>query len=76
MLSPFATLQRGYAVVRHAADSQVITDFAQTSTDDELIIMLRNGQLRVRVISSDAPPSGSEEAENIEKTTSEGSNKP
>jgi exodeoxyribonuclease VII large subunit len=76
MLSPFATLQRGYAVVRHAADNRVVTDFEQTSTDDELIIMLRNGQLRVRVISSDAPPSGSEEAENIEKTTSEGSNKP
>jgi exodeoxyribonuclease VII large subunit len=76
MLSPFATLQRGYAVVRHTADSRVVTDFEQTSPDDELIIMLRKGQLRVRVISSDALPSGSENAENIEKTTSEGSNKP
>jgi exodeoxyribonuclease VII large subunit len=71
-LSPRATLQRGYAVVRHAADSRVITDFAQASTDDELIMTLRNGQLRVRVISSDPPPS-TDQAEN---TTSKRSNKP
>jgi exodeoxyribonuclease VII large subunit len=73
MLSPLATLQRGYAVVRHADDNRVVTDFEQASTDDDLIVMLRNGQLRVRVISSAPPSAGSEDAKN---TTSERSNTP
>jgi exodeoxyribonuclease VII large subunit len=73
MLSPLATLQRGYAVVRHADDNRVVTDFEQASTDDDLMVMLRNGQLRVRVISSAPPSAGSEDAKN---TTSERSNTP
>ena len=47
-LSPFATLERGYAIVRDA-DGHVVTDAAGHGPDTPLDILLAKGALHVRV---------------------------
>lgn len=44
-LSPQATLQRGYAVVRRAADGSIVLQAGQVRTGDTLDIMLHQGRL-------------------------------
>lgn len=44
-LSPLATLGRGYAVVRRAADGQVLTAPEQAAAGERLLITLRHGDL-------------------------------
>jgi exodeoxyribonuclease VII large subunit len=43
-LSPYATLCRGYAIVRHAGGGAVITQVAQVAAGDPLAIRLANGE--------------------------------
>src|SRR6185436_1846616 len=47
-LSPFATLERGYAIVR-AADGSIVRNAADTSTGEALDVRLSEGALDVRV---------------------------
>jgi exodeoxyribonuclease VII large subunit len=49
-LSPQATLARGYAVVRHAADGHVLTSPGQAAPGDRLRITLRQGDLLADVV--------------------------
>jgi exodeoxyribonuclease VII large subunit len=42
-LSPLATLERGYAVVRHSADDAIISSVGQVSPGEALTIQLRDG---------------------------------
>lgn len=49
-LSPRATLERGYAVVRRLDDGAVITQAAQVGVGDELAITLQSGQVRAVVV--------------------------
>lgn len=46
-LNPLATLERGYAVVRH--NQAVITDASQVTTDDTVTVTLRTGEFTARV---------------------------
>jgi exodeoxyribonuclease VII large subunit len=48
LLDPLGTLQRGYAIVRRAADGSLVTSPQQTATDDILEIQLAGGHLPVR----------------------------
>jgi exodeoxyribonuclease VII large subunit len=50
MLSPEATLRRGYAVVRRAADGQIITRADQAQAGEQLVLTLPQGQLTVEVV--------------------------
>lgn len=43
-LSPFATLCRGYAIVRHAGGGAVVTQVAQVATGDPLAIRVVDGE--------------------------------
>jgi exodeoxyribonuclease VII large subunit len=47
-LDPFATLERGYAIVR-APDGRVVTDAAQQTVGDTLEVRLAQGGLDVSV---------------------------
>jgi exodeoxyribonuclease VII large subunit len=47
-LNPLATLGRGYAVVRRAADGQIITDPAQAAPGAEIILTVRGGEIDAR----------------------------
>jgi exodeoxyribonuclease VII large subunit len=47
-LNPLATLGRGYAVVRRAADGQIITDPAQVAPGAEIILTVRGGEIDAR----------------------------
>src|SRR5262245_28528627 len=47
-LNPLATLGRGYAVVRRAADGQIITDPGQVQTNEALVVTVRGGDIDVR----------------------------
>jgi exodeoxyribonuclease VII large subunit len=47
-LSPLATLERGYAIVRRASDGQVITDPAQAALDDALEVTVKGGSFGVK----------------------------
>jgi exodeoxyribonuclease VII large subunit len=47
-LSPFATLERGYAIVR-AADGSIVRNAADTSAGEALDVRLSEGALDVRV---------------------------
>ncbi|HEU4328949.1 MAG TPA: exodeoxyribonuclease VII large subunit [Roseiflexaceae bacterium] len=53
-LSPLATLERGYAVVRRADDGLVITDPAQAPPDTALEITVREGTLAAKAGSKKA----------------------
>jgi exodeoxyribonuclease VII large subunit len=47
-LNPLATLGRGYAVVRRAADGQIVTDPAQVVADQGLVVTVKGGDFTVR----------------------------
>ncbi|MFN2437430.1 MAG: exodeoxyribonuclease VII large subunit, partial [Desulfotignum sp.] len=46
-LSPTAVLKRGYAIVQH--DSEVVLSSRQVRCDDDLRVILAQGQLQVKV---------------------------
>jgi exodeoxyribonuclease VII large subunit len=47
-LSPYATLERGYAIVRDA-DGRVVTDAGEREAGEALDVLLARGALHVRV---------------------------
>jgi exodeoxyribonuclease VII large subunit len=47
-LSPLATLERGYAIVRRAADEQVVTTPEQVPVGDELEVTVQGGSFGAR----------------------------
>ncbi|HEX9370423.1 MAG TPA: exodeoxyribonuclease VII large subunit [Roseiflexaceae bacterium] len=47
-LNPLATLARGYAVVRRAADGQIVTDPAQVAAGTELAMTVKGGEIGAR----------------------------
>ena len=47
-LSPLATLERGYAIVRRTSDGQVVTAPEQTTIGDQLEITVKDGSFGVR----------------------------
>lgn len=49
-LNPLATLGRGYAVVRRAADGKIITSPAQAGAGDELVITVKGGEIAARML--------------------------
>ncbi|NOY13606.1 MAG: exodeoxyribonuclease VII large subunit [Deltaproteobacteria bacterium] len=49
VLSPLAVLERGYAIVHHAASGVLIKDQRQVSKDDRLRVQLAKGELTVIV---------------------------
>jgi exodeoxyribonuclease VII large subunit len=51
-LSPLATLERGYAVVRRGADGVVLRDPAAVAVGDDLRVTLAAGELAARVVES------------------------
>ncbi len=52
-LNPLATLGRGYAVLRRAADGQIVTDPAQAAPGADLIATVKGGEIGVRRLASD-----------------------
>jgi len=73
--SPLATLGRGYAIVRKAANGQIIRNSRQAQTHDDLEILLARGQLLAKVTAQrddpawpDHPPeSGQDSSSSPEK---------
>jgi exodeoxyribonuclease VII large subunit len=49
MVSPLATLGRGFAIVTRAADGTLVTDVASLQTGDDIEARLARGRLRARV---------------------------
>jgi exodeoxyribonuclease VII large subunit len=49
-LSPLSTLERGYAVVRRAADGAVLRDPASVGSGEDLRVRLAAGELTARVV--------------------------
>jgi exodeoxyribonuclease VII large subunit len=49
-LNPLATLGRGYAVLRRAADGQIVTDPAQAAPGTNLIATVKGGEIGVRTV--------------------------
>lgn len=49
VISPLATLERGYSIVLRAADGRLVTDANQVAKGEELEIRLARGRLRARV---------------------------
>jgi exodeoxyribonuclease VII large subunit len=49
MVSPLATLSRGFAVVKRASDGAVITDASSVAVGDEIEARLARGTLTARV---------------------------
>ena len=47
-LSPLATLERGYAIVRRASDGQVVTAPEQAAIGDELEVTVKHGSFGVK----------------------------
>ena len=47
-LSPYATLERGYSIVR-VPDGAVLRDAAQVAKGDEISVRLQRGELGARV---------------------------
>jgi exodeoxyribonuclease VII large subunit len=54
-LNPLATLGRGYAVLRRAADGQIVTDPAQAAPGTDLIATVKGGEIGVRRLANDKP---------------------
>jgi exodeoxyribonuclease VII large subunit len=48
-LSPFATLERGYAIVRHAGTGRVVSSVAQVAADDPILVRLQDGEFEATV---------------------------
>lgn len=51
-VSPLATLERGYAIVRRAADGRVVSSVGDVSVGDLLHVQVRDGEFRAAVSSS------------------------
>mgnify|MGYP000607373513 FL=1 len=49
LVSPLATIARGYSVTRNAED-KVISSVAQVSSDDRLTIQLTDGVINAKVV--------------------------
>jgi exodeoxyribonuclease VII large subunit len=49
MVSPLATLVRGFAIVTRAADGALVTDVASVNVGDEIDAALAQGKLRARI---------------------------
>ncbi|MCL6557561.1 MAG: exodeoxyribonuclease VII large subunit [Firmicutes bacterium] len=49
VLNPLETLSRGYCICRRAATGEVVTDAAQVSLGETVVIVLRKGQLSCKV---------------------------
>jgi len=47
-LSPLATLERGYAIVRHLGRDEIVRDAAQVAPGDRLEVQVRRGRFAVR----------------------------
>lgn len=56
-LSPQATLERGYAVVRQATNGTVVTQSTQVGSGETLVITLKSGKLVADVVESPAEES-------------------
>jgi exodeoxyribonuclease VII large subunit len=56
-LSPRATLERGYAVVRQATNGTVVTQSTQVGSGETLVITLKSGKLVADVVESQAEES-------------------
>jgi len=48
-LSPFATLERGYAIVRHGETGRVVTSVEQVAAGQPLAVRVRDGEFGVTV---------------------------
>jgi len=48
-LSPFATLDRGYAVVRHSETGRVVTSVSQVDRGERIVVRLRDGEFDATV---------------------------
>jgi len=48
-LSPFATLERGYAIVRHAGTGHVVSSVGQVAADDPILVRLHDGEFEATV---------------------------
>ncbi|UCC64233.1 MAG: exodeoxyribonuclease VII large subunit [Anaerolineae bacterium] len=48
-LSPFATLERGYAIVRHAGTGRVVSSVGQVASDDPILVRLQDGEFEATV---------------------------
>jgi exodeoxyribonuclease VII large subunit len=48
-LSPMATLERGYAIVRHLERGEVVRDAAQVAPGDRLEVQVRHGRFGATV---------------------------
>jgi len=53
MVSPLATLNRGFAIVTRAADGALVTDVGSVATGDEIDARVAQGRLRARVTSKE-----------------------
>jgi exodeoxyribonuclease VII large subunit len=51
-LSPLATLERGYALVQHAATGEVISRIDQVHRGDAIEVKVSDGQFKSRVTGS------------------------
>jgi exodeoxyribonuclease VII large subunit len=49
-LNPLATLGRGYAVVRRAAEGQIVTDPGQVAAGEALVVTVAGGEMDVQKI--------------------------
>lgn len=49
-LSPFATLERGYAIVRHGETKRIVTSTVQVKAGEPITIQVRDGEFDARVI--------------------------
>ncbi len=47
-LNPLATLGRGYAVVRRAAEGQIVTDPGQVAAGEALVVTVAGGEMEVQ----------------------------
>ena len=50
LVSPLATIARGYSVIRNNNNNQVISKVAQTSINDEISVQLSDGCIQAKVI--------------------------
>ena len=57
-VSPLATLERGYAIVRRGDDGRVVTDAGVVKVNDPLEILLARGRLQARVTDVDSSDDG------------------
>jgi len=48
-VSPLGTLERGYSIVSHATNGQILHDSKQVSRGDSLSIQLAKGQISAQV---------------------------